>query len=80
MVFVGCSARMFERVICASSAAATKIMTEEGIRMFFMRTWLTGRHSFAYFSIAADRKVSSCRSTTDAFDFDFHLVFKSYWV
>ena len=36
-----------------------------------MRACLTGRHSFGYFSIAVDRKVTCCRSTTDAFDFDF---------
>lgn len=65
---------MFERVFYASSAAALFLRSDEGIHMFFMRTWLTGRHSFAYFSIAADRKVSSCRSTTDAFDFDLIAV------
>ena len=40
------SARMFEHVFYASSAAAVDIATDEGTLMLFIRDWLTGRLSF----------------------------------
>ena len=43
---MGLSARMFEHAVYASSAAAVDIANDEGTLMFFMRDWLTGRHSF----------------------------------
>jgi len=52
------SARMSECTVCTSSAAATGRAMTEGTCMLFMQAGLTGRHSFAYFSVAVDRKVS----------------------
>ena len=59
------SARMSECAICTSFAAATDRAMTEGICMFFMQAGLTGRHSFAYFSFAVDRKVSRHEGETD---------------
>ncbi|MDH5394280.1 MAG: hypothetical protein OEY11_13925 [Gammaproteobacteria bacterium] len=61
-----------------SSAAAVNIALTRAFACFFMRTWLTGRHSFAYFSVAVDRKVSCCRSTTDAFAFNIDIKFQFF--
>ena len=35
--------------------------SDEGTLMFFMRACDSGRHSFGYFSVAADRKVTRQR-------------------
>ena len=44
-----------------------------------MRAWLTGRHSFGYFSVAVDRKVTCCRSTTDTLGYNlFHYIAREY--
>jgi len=51
------SARMFECAVCTSSAAATDRAMAEGT-CASKQAGLTGRHSFAYFSVAVDRKVS----------------------
>ena len=44
----------------------------------FNESLIKGRHSFGYFSVAVDRKVTCCRSATDAFDFDFAIKQKKY--
>ena len=36
----------------------------------FYKGLVNGRLSFGYFSVAVDRKVTCCRSATDAVDFD----------
>jgi len=42
----------------ASSAAALFLTKGEGTLMLFHESRVKGRHSFAYFSVAVDRKVS----------------------
>ena len=48
-----------------SSAAATEIRSNEGTLMFYMRACELGWHSFAYFSVAIDRKVSRHEGETE---------------
>jgi len=59
------SARMFERVVYASSAAAAPSATDEGTRMFFIRAYELGWHSLGYFSVAIDRKVTRLEGETE---------------
>jgi len=47
------------------SAAATEIRSNEGTLMFYMRACELGRLTFAYFSIAVDRKVSRHQGETE---------------
>jgi len=48
-----------------SSAAALFLKSDEGTLMLFMRACELGQLSFAYFSVAVDRKVSRHKGETE---------------